>query len=330
MVPLRPQVLIDTYYLMTGKDLADDEPLIPNLEILKDSCGCLLSFQTDEDDDFTVSLAHYTVREYLETSRSSAGQSRLFARNGRTSYRREATAVFNQLLELEAQVDLEEMRTRRELRDYGGVIAVNTSTYRLLTGLKIASMGKIEVQPSLIFDFLNPQKPQFRHLLSVVIEVWEDLKYREFVGDFLSLDLTPSGDPTGAVVMANLLWLRRLDLAAELLQRPGIWQAQLSGEVFVTVCTSGDCSGEFRTFSGKIVELFAMDSGEQTPDALGFLLDHALDRFDPTSVLVHFVGTHYHRPHETCTRDCPLQRLLKWAPIPMLEVIRVRPSRSPF
>ncbi len=56
---------------------------------------------------------------------------------------------------------------------------------------------------------------------------------------------------------------------------------------------------------------FATASGDQNPDALEFLLDHALDRFDPTSVLVHFVGTHQREPGETCTQDCPLQRLLK-------------------
>lgn len=314
-VPLRAQVLIDTFYLMTGNELADDEPLIPNLEILKESCGCLLSFQaTDEDDTINVSLAHYTVREYLESSRSSTGHSKLFARNGGVSYHGEATAMFSQSLELEPHVDLEAMEKLKNIGDLGGAIAINTSTYRLFTGLRIAWMGKIEARPSLVFDFLDPRKPHFHHLWNAVDTVWEEGDYRDLVGDFTSLDLRQSDGPAGAAVMANLLWLRRLDLAAELLRRRGsarMWQEQLSGRVLIYTWVTGESTGHLRTLSGNVVELLAVAGVEQTPDALEFLLDHALDCFDPTSVLMHFIGTHQHQADDTCTQDCILRRLLK-------------------
>jgi hypothetical protein len=313
-VPLRTQVLIDTYYLMTGKEMADDEPLIPHLEILKDSCGCLLSFQaTDGDDSFDVGLAHYTVREYLESSRSNTGQSSLFTRSGSASYNGEATAVFDQVLGLGAEADVEELKTLRDFADAGGAIAVNTSTYRLFTGLRIAWEGKIEVRPSLIFDFLDPRKPHFPHLFSAVDELESYDNCCDFVGEFMARDLGPFDDPAGAAILTNLLRLERLDLAAEFLRRPGsarIWQEQLSGMVSVMFWPPPPIGiGLYKTFSGQILELFALANEDRPPHALEFLLDHA--HFDATSVLVHFVGTHRHQRDETCTQDCPLKRLLK-------------------
>ncbi|KAK4111501.1 hypothetical protein N656DRAFT_681029, partial [Canariomyces notabilis] len=79
IVPLPCKILIDTYYLMTGKEMADDQPLIADVEILKEACGCLLSFTCDNHGGFNVNLAHYTVREYLESSRSATGQSIFFS-----------------------------------------------------------------------------------------------------------------------------------------------------------------------------------------------------------------------------------------------------------
>ncbi|KAK4141538.1 uncharacterized protein C8A04DRAFT_14034 [Dichotomopilus funicola] len=323
-VLLPTQVLIDTYYLMTGKELADDEPLVPNLEILKDSCGCLLSFQaTDENGDFKVSLAHYTVREYLESSRSSTGQSRLFTRSGKAPHIEAATALFNQLLEVEAEVDVGAMETCLENYDHSGVITANTSTYRLFTGLRIAWRGEIEVRPSLIFDLLDPHKPHFRHLISVVGKLWIGgiIPRSHLLPDFSSMVLTPSDNPPEAALMAHLLWLNRLDLARELLRGPEsarIWEAQLLGRVEITVWDETDTYiGGFRYFSGNIVELFATVGRntasflrDEALEALRLLLDHGLDRFDPTSILVHFIGTHGHWEDEACSRDCPLQRLL--------------------
>ena len=312
IVPLTTRVLIDTYYLMTGNELAGDEPLIPSPEILKESCGCLLFFQAADDNGrFNVSLAHYTVREYLESSRSRTGQSSLFVRNGSASYNGEATAVFNQSLELDARVGVEEMETLSDHRGLSEMITVNTPTYRLLTGLRITWMGEIEVQPSLIFDFVDPRKPHFDHLVRAVDKISVHGQQGRLVGHFSSWDMELSGDPTEATVMVHLLRLKRLDLAAELLRRPGsaqIWQKELSGTVLNPFWTT--CGRDF-TFSGNIFELFVTVGTQQDPDALGFLFDHGLGHFDPTSVLVHFVGTHQHQSHETCAQACPLQRLLK-------------------
>ena len=311
-VPLPTRILMDTYHSMAGNELAGDEPLISHPKILKESCGCLLSFQAiDDNGDFNVSLAHYTVREYLESSRSRSGQSSLFSRSGSSPYDGEATAVFSQLLELDAQVGVEEgMETLPKNWNSSDVIAVNTPIYRLLTGLRVVWMGKIKVRPSLIFDFLDPRKPHFDHLVRAVERISND---DENVGYFSSLELELSDDPTGAIaiIMVHLLWLGRLDLAAELLRRhgsAGIWQEELSGSVLVILWRP--IAKDF-TFSGKIFEVFATVGRECSPGALGFLLDHGLGHFDPTSVLVHFVGTHQHSFYEACTQDCPLQRLLE-------------------
>lgn len=326
-VPLPAQVLIDTYYLTADDELADDNPLIPDIEILKESCGCLLSFTGGGDnfDDGVVSLAHYTVREYLQSSRALTGQSSLFARPGTGSalYEVEAAAVFKQLLKLEAEVDLEDMENYLEgigehpvFDDFGLMIAANTSVYRFFTGFQIAWVGKIAVESSLIFDFLDPQKPHFAHLANAAHKLYMHGCYEsEAISKFTYLRLTPSDDPAGLGILANLLWIHRLDLAAKLLQRPGaarIWQGRLSGEVFSEIWNDSGRSFNYTPPPGNIVELFAfaLTAGEESPDSLNFLLDHAQGHFNPTSVLIHYIGIHYHGYNETCAGDCPLRRLL--------------------
>ncbi len=314
IMPLTTRVLIDTFYLKAGNELAEDEPLISGPEILKESCGCLLSFQAgDRNGGFYVSLAHYTVREYLESSRSRTGQSSLFTRSGNSSYDGEATTVFRPLPKLEEQVGEEEWEKPLESGDVGTVTAVNTSLYRLLTGLRVVYMSEITVRPSLIFEFLDPREPHFNHLVKSALNLFEGPDYGDLVGGFYSLRLTYSDNHTGAaLIMARLLWLNRLDLAFQLLRSPGsarIWQQELTGNIFLDWWTGAN--GCWFTLSGNIFEVCATGYTSQNPDALGFLLDHGLGHFDPTSVLIHFVGTHQHRLDETCPQDCGLRRLLQ-------------------
>jgi hypothetical protein len=317
IVPLTSQILIDTYYLMTGKEMADDQPLIADVEILKEACGCLLSFTCDNHGGFNVNLAHYTVREYLESSRSSTGQSILFFRDGNSTFDEEATALFNHSLLLEAEVDLEGMRTRITSHNSAASgIIFNTSIYQLVSCLRLVWIDKIKVRPSLVYKFLYPRRPHFSHLVNVVLVLWDDGEIWNEVGYFRELDLTTSEDSPEVIVMVYLLLLKRLDLASELLRRTGssarTWQAQFSGKLDIKIYGRIDLTGQAKTFSGNIFELIAIyGHHEPTPEALGFLLHRGTkDSFDPTKILVHYIGRHLHRIDETCDMDCPLQRLL--------------------
>lgn len=76
-------------------------------DLLKDRCGCLVSFSSNTDSEY-VSLAHYTVKEFLYSDRISHGSVAYFALSNtlvRTTFIR---AVFKIILERQAQPALPE------------------------------------------------------------------------------------------------------------------------------------------------------------------------------------------------------------------------------
>ncbi|PMD45946.1 hypothetical protein L207DRAFT_382923, partial [Hyaloscypha variabilis F] len=72
-IPLPANVLIDAYIAFddsSHRGLARSEEHLYDLDSLKDSCGCLVSFNIDQTAEaHLASVAHYTVREFLESDR---------------------------------------------------------------------------------------------------------------------------------------------------------------------------------------------------------------------------------------------------------------------
>lgn len=114
-----------------------------------------------------------------------------------------------------------------------------------------------------------------------------------------------------------MLWVNRLDLAAELLLHrvtlQEIWTESLSAVLLFPVwnwSSNNEIIPRSPRISGKIVNLIAVSSGEIGSEALSFLLDHARDLFDPTKALLYYIGGHQHYSN-TCIDDCPLRKLLR-------------------
>ncbi|KAK1757128.1 hypothetical protein QBC47DRAFT_342171 [Echria macrotheca] len=323
-LPLMSNILIDTYYLMTGKEVVDDQPLVTDVEILREACGCLLSFSLSKYGGHKVNLSHYTVREYLESGRSHTGRSALFSRDGNSPYDEEVTALFTHSTELEAVVDLGELTARIEDTDERNAIASEIAVYQLASCVRVICVDKIKARPSLVYDFLDLRRSHMCQLVDVLGQFREFCD--EFLGELECLDFrgsdgstreAVSDDFTKVVVMAYLLWLGRVDLASEFLKLTGssalAWHTQLRGQIFSTIWCRHTGMADFKTFSGNIFEVVAIMPclAVEAPDALGFLLDHRPTyAFDPTSVLVHYIGRHRHNRDETCDEDCPLRILL--------------------
>ena len=69
-VQLPANLLIDAYIALDkGKSRLSSDEYLYDLETLKDSCGCLVSFTSNKEDQSQLAnIAHYTVREFLESN----------------------------------------------------------------------------------------------------------------------------------------------------------------------------------------------------------------------------------------------------------------------
>jgi len=310
-VNISATILLSTYK-QCFPEAAITEAFISDLEIIKDSCGCLLSYDADN-----VTLAHYTVREFLESDRSRLGHSAFFAIEANDTFEYLATIMFETALQ--ANID-ESADDQYYLKGMEADIA----RYCMLSSLQaVYNVRDINVRPDLAIDFMDPSKPHLRRFLNSMMScaiswpngfglLWQSI---QSLID-LNLELDPNIDPN-LFILINLLWVNRLDLAAELLLHvvtlQEIWTESLSAVLRFSVwnwSSNNDIVSHSPRISGNIVDLIAVSSGEIGSEALSFLLDHARDLFDPTKALLYYMGGHRHYSN-TCIDDCPLRKLLR-------------------
>ncbi|KAK7414038.1 hypothetical protein QQX98_007070 [Neonectria punicea] len=89
-------ILLDSYSFSTGVDLR-----LINADTLRESCGCLLSYNDtsfDGGSQTQVALAHYTVREFLESHRAKGPTSSFFIIREEESYANVCETIFTHAL----------------------------------------------------------------------------------------------------------------------------------------------------------------------------------------------------------------------------------------
>ncbi|KAK3933930.1 hypothetical protein QBC46DRAFT_462872 [Diplogelasinospora grovesii] len=103
---LPAQVLLDSYAMINeAGSQADVSDFLLDLETLKDACGCLVSFSNDENDaKETAKVAHYTVREFLESTRMSTSLNWIKIPNLKDCYGATLTSMFEHGLRSHAPV----------------------------------------------------------------------------------------------------------------------------------------------------------------------------------------------------------------------------------
>ncbi|KAK3314026.1 hypothetical protein B0H66DRAFT_369649 [Apodospora peruviana] len=73
--PLPAQIILEYYCaFQTDMDTVTSDDILCDLATIKDVCGCLITFSWNDGHNgqaVTAVIAHYTVREFLESSRTS-------------------------------------------------------------------------------------------------------------------------------------------------------------------------------------------------------------------------------------------------------------------
>jgi hypothetical protein len=214
--------LIDAYIAFddsSHRGLARSEEHLYDLDSLKDSCGCLVSFNIDQTAEaHLASVAHYTVREFLESDRSS-----------RTSwFNIKQPASYSSILGFVMDYTItSEPIQNPENWDHGSPLDLR-STSTLQEYCAAASVRALRdheelIEPRLAFRFLDPLESHFTALQKALIILTANDKRDilsssyEMVG-FWDVYWQNSAKESKTIVLAHLILMGCFVLAKEFIQ----------------------------------------------------------------------------------------------------------------
>ena len=310
--PLVASALVDAYLMFVGGVQRDICHLV-DLELLKDSCGCLITFAHDGDSGSERALlAHYTVREFLESDRVK-DYSTFFRLPPDDPYTDILCAIFRQALVSQPYEGPE---------DKFALPPTNFKDYCIISSFRAIKTLEEHVDPSLAFQFLNPASSHYPVLQRCFEE--DDLYYWQ--PEWRSLH---TSDPT-VPVFVQLMELGCYHLAALYLQEYGvktILEAKFSIRFSERLSVWDDDDWGPWEFHGTVLEYFMVYTLTTKSSRHGdstFCYEQGAGIVNFTSILSVYAGTHYN----CACRDgglCLLKALLHNGALPDPKGYQVTP-----
>jgi hypothetical protein len=255
-VPVPAQLLVDSYIALDKAQISSDEYL-NDLETLKDSCGCLVSFTSNEKISLSANISHYTVREFLESDRSSLAS--FFTIQRKASYRMILDFVLEYATASEPIEMLEkgdyslplDLSSRARLQEY-----CLAASYRSLQELEDL------VEPRLAFRFLDPLGAHFNAFHESLSRLsnygnTDIFSCSYYMTGFWVFDWKESTRHSKTAILANLLLMKCFGLAKEFIQElhlESVLQETLYGSIRSQVWWYYPRSGDFEC---NIIEFLA-------------------------------------------------------------------------
>jgi hypothetical protein len=322
-LPLAASILLDAYFINATETHVENRQLF-DIEVLKESCGCLLTFAPDKDlISERVILAHYTVREFLESDRLKCHSS-FFKLLPDDKYKDCLNAVFQNALGSETSGDFENMFIVRRM---------GLSEYCLASSFRSLNVLEEFVDANLVFQLLDPEASHYPKLRAAWTErhdVDEDegmvltdtvmAGAEEDSGKYFSQlkwDSFNSTDvaPAIFVLLVLLMELQCYHLAELCLRRYSV-KAVLEAKFSVTLERLSSFSDEIGVwnFSGTVLEYFATYTSSTTypfDKDFRFCCNHGAGIVDFTSILSFYLPIHNHfQCQGNVEEDCVLKTLL--------------------
>jgi hypothetical protein len=326
-VPLPAQLLIDSYIALDKARINSDEYLY-DLETLKDSCGCLVSFTSNEENiSLSASISHYTVREFLESDRSSLAS--FFTIQRKASYRKILDFIFEYAITSEPIEMLGngsgsplDLSSSSSLQEY--CLAASVRSLRELEDL---------VEPRLAFRFLDPLGAHFNafqeslHRLNEFGNI-DILSCDDYNTGFWDVNWEESTKHSKIAILANLLLIGCFDLAKEFIQElhlESVLQETLYGSIESPIGVDFPSTGDFEC---NIIELLA-EIGEFDEVKLDFFQRElgglvCYDNFLPCYMPCH-AFYEFDAFHTACHGSCVLLQLLQLGANPDPKGFQVTP-----
>ncbi|MEJ0106519.1 MAG: NACHT domain-containing protein [Bacteroidota bacterium] len=310
-VPLSANLLIDTYTAL-NKGVLDSDEYLYDIETLKDSCGCLVSFTfTKKDQPQSANIAHYTVREFLESDRSSSTS--WFSIKRKASY----GLILAFVLEYATTSEVTEIPDDWD-DEYDPLnLSCISSLQEYCLAASFRSLQDLEelIEPRLAFRFLNPLEPHFDALHAVICmsrlnqgNSYETLNLNHFVAGFWDVDWHESTKTSKAAILANLLLMKCFGLAKYFIQDldiESVHQETLSGSIICSMSwTRYRDPSEFKC---NLVEFLA-EIREFDKGVLDLIQHEARGIVCYTDLLPRYMPGHFCETE--CDDSCALPRLL--------------------
>ena len=311
-------------------------------ELLRDFCGCLVSVSRDSRiyntipnglkyQLLTVSFAHYTVLEFLNSSRMRNGPACFFA-FGQES----AKLEYANMLVIEALTKTDERLSISRNPDISDVDTIATAVNHDITCYSIVSSILVvrkwasilpeqgNFNQSTIFKLFDESRTHFQtfeYILSTV---------EEFLVSFFSDRGLYGGEKFWCILwripaidsciktLINLLFTDQSGRLAQKFLHRAVPQETLRNQLELRIevwdaVDDADDDIEWYEFRGSVVELFAQ-LVFKWPGHLRLLVNFGAECIEPSVVLQSLVGWHVHNEgytYYTCEHYCPLLRLLQ-------------------
>ena len=311
--------------------LSQDADQLHDFVGLRERCGCLIMVEQEEkrtDDDkklihqrSTVSFAHYTVKEYLQSPRISQKKVGFFALAQERIQNQFTGIAIRQALAIQP-----DKLDKYYLGNHEVIHCLLNADFKLYCG--VSSVLQLNIWPEAISSnatlmelseaIVNPKLPApFDELLYMAdtqgyITPNSDL-YQEF--QFWSIDWLQEADTDSAAFLAFLVisgFSGSLHLARAFAKKHSmltILTQQLHIQKWVAYIVDDEL--EVYNFVGSIPEMVAQWACRQ-PETFTFILDliseHGVAHFDPSTLLLLYIGCHR---HDRCDESCSLKTLLR-------------------
>ena len=309
-------------------------------DALREVCGCLIdissedSFGSTEDHHCTyisVSFAHYSVREYLDATRTSNA---VFGYD--TIGGGDLKDCFLEIILSEAQHIESNETILRNFSDFDQTVGSKFSIYCLVSAL--LSLHKFPSQicrhstlNALAVDLWDPSRPHFSAMETAAYYtkfVTESSEYRYFCSRVIGDVGWRQNTNTELQHLYNLLVLTEacgelLPLVKTFLQGKdlkSLLQAQMCFYMDLWTMFPGGDSATYAV-KGSLIEVFAQ-SAIRSVAPFKLLVEVGAGSFDPSIALLLYIGGHV---HSDCEGFCPLQRLLELGADPNLRGYRTTP-----
>jgi hypothetical protein len=327
-VPLPANILIDAYVALSKGRLSSDDSLY-DLETLRDSCGCLVSFTPNkEDQSHLANIAHYTVREFLESNRSSSTS--WFSIKPNVSYRLILDFVMEYAITSEP-LDIPEEGYAVSPLDLGS--SSTLQEYCFATSVRSLRDHEELVNPGLAFRFLDPLEAHFEALhTALVILEWNVsdaiLSSTYHRSGFWDVKWDGSTKSSKTAILANLLLMKCFALAEYFIQDLDI-MSFLQEPLFGAINLNMDCLGVYPDrhnkpkFACNLVEFFA-GIREFDGNMLDFFQREAHGLVCYTDLLPYYMPGHSYYEEE-CGDSSVLPRLLQLGADPDPKGFQVTP-----
>ncbi|KAK3988993.1 hypothetical protein QBC44DRAFT_292124 [Cladorrhinum sp. PSN332] len=284
----------------------DPSLVMCDVDTIRECCGCLITFVTDENTQPVVSIAHYTVREYLESGRIPAAYSEFtIVINPPVTYREMCNFALHHAIEQDFSTAEVDPFTLEESDEF----------YCLVTALDIITEPVCAGDPNLVFRFLDKSRPRFSRL-AIITEHPGPHGVSQSLNPMLYSSITDSAMSTEICTLLNLL-NHQTRLAKVFIETNGgdhLLTSKFSITISYRELEPHLPPWTWKLVCGTIIEFIASHP-LNLASALNLLLDTYQHLINPTQTLLRYIGNHlpYSRSHSKCFggTQCVIWKLLQ-------------------